>query len=248
MRRQPLVTVAVAALLVVAGCSALPGSGGSGAADGEYPEASALNSSQIDTHAAALDGTSFTLSVQSNLSGSQGSLESGSETRVDASDDQYLQRSTSAFGNSTLYTADDTSYRRSESGGQTSVTQVEESVNATAARRGSQVYRQFVSENISYERAGTETFDGADVMRYEAEGVDAISEDLRESTGENTTITSFSATLLLDGDGVIRQFRLSYVAEQNDQTVDLMLVANVTGVGETDVEEPAWVANATTQS
>lgn len=169
---------------------------------------------------------------------------------VDRTDDQYLQRSTSAFGNSTLYTAGNTSYQRSQYGNQTQVARTDRSVNVTAAVRGSSTLEIFISHNVTYEQVGTETFDGDEVMRYEAEGVDKLSEEFRNSTGENLTVTDFSATLLLDGEGRVRKFSADFSFTRNGETSNTTFVTTVTDVGSTDVEEPDWVsqANATTQT
>jgi hypothetical protein len=246
MRRDKLLAAAVVGLVLLAGCSGITGSSGNGG--GDYPAASGIGADQIDVHASALANTSFTATVQTNVSGSQASFNSTTTAKIDPADDQYLQASHSGFGDQTRYTDGDTTYERSEFGNETQVSRSDRPVNVTSVRRGGQILSLFVSENVTYSEAGTETFDGDEVMAYEAEGVDALSDELLDSTSENASITDFSATVLVDGDGVIRSYQLEYVVEQDGETQELSYVAEITDVGSTDVEEPAWVSQAGTTS
>ncbi len=100
---------------------------------------------------------------------------------------------------------------------------------------------QYISDNTSYERLGMETFRDAKVMRYEAVGVDALD-------GRSPAMTDFSATLLVDADGVIRRYRVEIAWEADNETLNVTVAHTVTDVGNTDVERPDWTSNATSGS
>jgi len=239
VQRTTLSALAVLGLVVLAGCAGITGSDGG---SGDYPAADDVGATTIDDHVAALDGTSFTTTV--NLS--SGGAQTTSTIQVDPGDDQYLQLSETVLGSTALYTSGDESYQRSGSGNDTQVQRADSPVNATAARSGGQLLAVFISENVTYEQAGTETVDGVEAMRYEAEGPDALSQSVRDTVSGQQALTNFSATILIDADGVIREFQTTLGGEQNGETTSTTYTVTVTDVGSTDVEEPSWVSAANT--
>lgn len=243
MRKSVLLAIVVV-FGVLAGCGALSGDDASG---GEYPSAGEIDQSVVDGHVSALSDASFTAEITSNTTRVTGTQTTGVTFRVDPADDRYLQTYAAGAGNATLYTEGDASYQRTRTADGTTVRRVSQTVNASLARRASGVYNSFVSENVTYERVGNETFEGTEVVRYEADGLESVSQQLRNTTGENTTLTDFSATMLLDGDGVIRHYTVAYDTQWNQATVNSSIVVSVSDVGATDVQRPGWIdeANAT---
>ena len=72
----------------------------------------------------------------------------------------------------------------------------------------------------------------------ETDGVKAF--DINESA----TITDFSATVAVDGDGVVRSasYEVSYEVDGDER--ELTVEYELSGFGETAVERPAWVEDA----
>ena len=64
MRTSPLSAIAVVALLVFAGCAGLPSTSENQPSPDEFPNASAIDQSVFDRHAAAMGNTSFTSTVE----------------------------------------------------------------------------------------------------------------------------------------------------------------------------------------
>mgnify|MGYP000067648145 CR=1 FL=1 len=242
MVRRALLAVSLAALLVVAGCAGTSGDSGDGDG-GDYPAADAVDESLIEDHSAALADTSFTERMVTETN--QATITQ--VRKLDPGDDQYLLEST-GFGNSTTYTDGDQHYQRTVLEDQTQVSAVDSGVNTSVVGPSSQYLTAFVSANVTYERDGSTTFDGDDVARYTAEGLDALSEEMRNDVGENTTLQSFSGSVLVDGDGVIRKVEVDIETERDGQAQTASITVEVTDVGSTDVEEPDWVSQVGTTS
>ncbi|WP_438267813.1 DUF7537 family lipoprotein [Halomarina pelagica] len=98
--------------------------------------------------------------------------------------------------------------------------------------------------NVSYERAGGARFDGATVTRYVADGPAAY-RGLPAGASENATLTEFSATLLVDGSGIVRLDEWSATLVDAEGTrVSFAYRHAITDVGETRVERPTWLEHA----
>ncbi|WP_455429213.1 DUF7537 family lipoprotein [Halobacterium hubeiense] len=237
MRRRPLLTVAVLGMLLLAGCAGL---GNSPATTSEYPETVSITDDRIDRHAAALNDTSFTSVVAITQAGETSSR---IEYRIDPGAQRYLQHSMNSFANTTVYTDRTRTQQRFQYGNQTRVSQSDQAVNVTSARRGVQPIATYVSPNATFERNGTHTFDGDEVMAYETAGTDALRHSFRNSTGANTTVTAFSGTVAVDDRGRIRQFTGEFEYTQGEQTMQTTLTATVRQLNDTDIEEPDWIAD-----
>ena len=101
--------------------------------------------------------------------------------------------------------------------------------------------------DATFQREGVETFQGVPVMRYEATGVDALSDSWAGGENASSWYEEFSATLLLDEDGVIRHYEYEFVWTDY-HTRRISHSYTLSDVGSTDVEKPDWVANATAGS
>ncbi|MGB9964097.1 hypothetical protein [Halobacterium sp. CBA1126] len=237
MHRRPFLTVAVLGLLLLAGCA---GIGSSPATTSDYPETVSITDERIDRHAAALNDTSFTTVLAITQAGDTSSR---IEYQIDPAAQRYLQHSMNSFANTTVYTAGNWTQQRFQYGNQTRVSQSDQAVNVTSARRGVEPIATYVSPNATFERNGTHTFDGDEVMAYETAGTDALRQSFRNSTGANTTVTDFSGTVAVDDRGRIRQFTGEFEYTQGDQTITTTLTATVSQLNDTDVEEPGWISN-----
>ncbi|WP_254537081.1 DUF7537 family lipoprotein [Halomarina litorea] len=104
-----------------------------------------------------------------------------------------------------------------------------------------------VGENVSYEAVGTETVDGVTVTRYETSGVEQLSGEnlLGNGTieGEDTRVENFTATLLVDGEGIVRltDWHIEFVDTANGTAYELGVRHEISAVGEVVVEEPGWL-------
>ncbi|WP_224448631.1 DUF7537 family lipoprotein [Haloprofundus salilacus] len=105
----------------------------------------------------------------------------------------------------------------------------------------------FAAIDATYEREGVETFQGVPVMRYEATGVDALADSWAGGENASSWYEEFSATLLLDEDGVIRHYEYEFVWVDY-HTRRITHSYTLSDVGSTDVEKPEWAANATAGS
>lgn len=269
MRASPLSVIAVVALLVVAGCTGFSGTDEVGpspdASPDEFPNASAIDQSVFDTHATVLANTSFTLSTEKTRKDrvfrpSEKNftyMNSTNRFLVEPGASQYLGHTTGYFsGNGSIYSNGSTEYALFR-------TKNESVVNPTRApmfnesgerylwrgwfnnESGSQ--HAFAAIDATYEREGVETFQGVPVMRYEAIGVDALSDSWAGGENASSWYEEFSATILLDKDGVIRHYEYEFVWADY-QTRRITKAYTLSDVGSTDVKKPDWAANATVGS
>jgi hypothetical protein len=268
MRRSPLPAIAIAALLVLAGCSGLPGAGETQPSPEEFPEASAVDESVVETHSEALANTSFTLTIErseneSSPTKAQNVTTIDERTRflVDPSGPQYLVHTnvtgqTALLVNGSIYANDTATYRLSRGDDGTTVSRLDTTMPVFDDSRDQYLWAYWFGQdtgrvergvlNATFQREGIETFDGVPVMRYEASGVEALSGTYFTSGNTSDRFEGFSATLLLDEDGVVRHFAYEFQFAPVDSGPQRIAASyTVTDVGSTDVERPAWVANAT---
>jgi hypothetical protein len=271
MRGSPLAAIAVTALLVTAGCTGLPETGETQPSADAFPEASAVDESVFDAHSEALANTSFTLTVERIENESAPAPEQDfrySEERsrflVEPGAAQYLVHTTatgdgSLVVNGTTYSDGTTAYRLSREDGERDVSTLETVPPVFDESRGQYLWQywfgsdtasfEHAAVNATFEREGVETVRGVPVMRYEAAGVDALSETRLWGDGASEQFEAFSATLLLDEDGVVRQFEYEFVfAVTESGPRRVAATYSLSDVGTTDVEEPEWMANATAES
>jgi hypothetical protein len=263
MRTSPLSAIAIVALLAFAGCTGLPGTDGNGpspdTSPADFPNASAIDQSVFDTHATELANTSFTLSTEKTrkdrvLRPSEKNFTHMNDTGrflVEPRASQYLAYTNGYFlGNGTYYSNGSTEYVLLEDNHTTVRKLSPVSVFNESSDRylwggwfnndsGTQL--AFAAIDATYQREGVETFQGVPVMRYEATGVNA----LPDWVGENASsyFEEFSATLLLDEDGVIRHYEYEFVWIDY-HTRRITHSYTLSDVGSTDVEKPDWAANA----
>jgi hypothetical protein len=107
----------------------------------------------------------------------------------------------------------------------------------------------FAGDMADYTRVGSETFDGVTVTRYEYRdpllwqqyGAGTVEDDL--------TVTDFALVVLVDGDGLARSTSWHLTGETDaGEVVTGNWEYTVTKLGSTDVQEPAWLETAKTQT
>lgn len=258
--------VCCVALLVLAGCSALPGTD---AADGEpYTEAGEpLNATalQSDHRSNVRAAGSFTVVAESSSAVGTSSSEGRTVAAVDLEDDRVRQdanyRTTVAGGtertaasNTTIYRANGTIYARTiDTQGNRSTTQyqvidaAETPANLSARFAGLQAWMNVV-RGANWTQQGTERRDGTTVTRYTANGsddFDTAALDDRASTGaQSPEVAGFNATLLVTSDGTIRLLTYDVALEARGQRVAAENRVTVESIGETSVREPGWLDEA----
>lgn len=270
MRTSPLSVIGVVALLAFAGCAGLPSTGESGPSSdvspADFPNAPAIDQSVFDRHATELANTSFTLSAESNrtdrvLIPSEKDFRHTNGTSrflVEPDVSQYLYHTDGGLpGNGTVYSNGSTEYLLSRESGETTV---RKSYFTPVFNESSEQYLwggwfgnnsgdrlPAAAIDATYRREGVETFQGVPVMRYEATGVDALADSWAGGENASSWYEEFSATLLLDEDGVIRHFEYEFVWVDY-HTRRISHSYTLSDVGSTDVEKPGWAANATAES
>jgi len=250
--RPIALSVAIALLVVTAGCSGFLGGGGNGYdANGSELDGATLTN---QTAAAVESSGSYTLNSTATITGErQGSTVTSAtdETmRIDFESDRGIRSTERTLSSDSatqsvsvvVYTDGSTSYRRQngsngvtydvQEGGYSGVGSTTP-VNTTGF---AQNYTGFVDE-FGWERNGTETVDGVTVTSYAA-----------VQNGTSAGIGNASGQLLVDSDGVIREITLSYTLTDAGSPTTIELSIVLSDVGSTTVEEPDWVAEAQAQS
>lgn len=249
LRRSAL---AVAALLVVAGCSGvspLP-DGDSGPqtttlADADPPYATPLDDSDLlADHAAVLrEAGTFTVDTNWTVSDSQrASYAYRNVVRARPSDGAVYTTQRPApvvqvyqFGNGTSFLrlgGDDVQYER----------------NPETTRAARDWTRQPVSQALTlfdFRHAGVDTRDGERVHVYRASGPGSLNATAAEFMfGEGATTYAANATLRVRESGLVTFVEFAYQVGTEDRKQTVRATKRFTELGTTDVSPPAWVSTA----
>ncbi|MFC3477018.1 DUF7537 family lipoprotein [Halobacterium litoreum] len=249
MRRQ-FATLAVVALVLVAGCAA--GGGGDGATTAPGDESgdplyeTPLNASAVaDAHLAALeDAGSYTVTSNGTQTVQNTTTETSSVARGDLSSGAVAtstatsQRTVDgfAFGNGTAY-------QRYQTGNET------EYVDASGRMGSASQYgRGTVASYVTlfdFAYAGTTTENGETVHVYEAEGTDAVNASATAFRGLNeSNFRSASATMHVREDGLVTRAGYDITVSFRGTEQRLAVTQRFSALGETTVEPPAWIDDA----
>jgi len=273
MRASPLSAIAVVALLVLAGCTGLPGTGENqsspDASPADFPKASAINGSVFDTHATALANTSFTLTIERTRKESDPTAEQNvtyknttSRFLVEPGASQYLVHATGdgyLMPNYSMYSNGKTVYSLVRENNRTDVSTVasvpvfNESGDQYLWQwwfgNDSRNWHENAAIDATFQREGVETFQGVPVMRYETTDDAALPDWWAGGENASSRYEEFSATLLVDENGVIRYYDYEIIFPVFDYRPRRIAVTyTLSDVGSTDAEKPDWVANATARS
>lgn len=280
MRQRQFAVIVVAVLLLTAGClgggggdgdadaggsgdGAADGSSGGGQSDGGSSDASDEEFELADSEQQLRNAGSFTV-----VWTYRGVDERGVETEVtrEFAADLEAERSLTSIssvvdgesdsGTMQQFFADGRTYVRSGSDDSPtyfSYEQESQDVVATAIAL-SQARAYGADDDLDF--AGTETFDGVSVQRYELSETDSQLIQAGSAAGVaaggssgDMTITDFHYTVLVDGDGLSRFESWSFTAESDDGTkVSGEWEYSLTKVGSTTVDDPEWLAEAQAQA
>ncbi|WP_254837629.1 DUF7537 family lipoprotein [Natronomonas marina] len=260
VKRSTLAVSLVVVLTLLSGCSAVLDGGGNGNAtdgdgpsdpagfeyaDGYGPDGVTDGSVAVESHQSSLiDGGSFTGTYTYEVEANNETTAVNVESRVDFESEENYQRVDVDTPQSTsvveVYRNSDTRYRRSEFNNQSSVqsqdrTFVAENVTALDPVRP-------LLLNISAYDSSVVERNGTTVVVYEktsSEGVDSF-----YGVQDSANISSFSGTMAVDSDGVVRSadYEMTYTVDGQQRT--LSVEYSLSAVGDTSVERPAWVDEA----
>ena len=252
-RRSTVAVALVVVLALLAGCSAvLDGGNGVGEgdpssfdyADGYGPDGVTDGQAAVRSHqSGVVDRGSYTGSYTYTYDTDEGTTDFEVEHRLDFEAEQGLQRADVTSPDQeaviTIYRDSDTRYRRSEFNNQTSVNTANDSFDATNLTATDPVRPLLV--NASAYESSTAERNGDAVVVYETNETDGVE---AFDVNVSATLTDFSATVAVDGDGVVRSasYEVSYEVDGDDR--ELSVEYELSGFGETAVERPAWVEDA----
>lgn len=237
--RRASATVGLCLLLVLAGCSFLPGSTNEqapGVEDDELVDADAL----LDAHASKLteSGYRHELVVNQTVEGENGTRESTTRQRtsVAAGASQYLQQELVLGGQGRIISWGNESveYIRVDSGGTTSYQRGE--VEDTRTLTGVQTIRPFLT--APFEVVDTDEVDGRKVYALESTG----RPDHEGAFPANTTdVESFQARMIVDEDGRIHRFRATAEYRIDGEAGSYEFAFELTAEEDPGVSRPGWV-------
>ncbi len=274
MVRSSLLTLVVVVLAVTAGCLGTGGDGGAadgettdvpttgaeatsaaGAGQGDSAADAADDWVATDPENALRSAGSFTSTMR--FSGTGQDAETGALTNtyaVDLENERFFGHVEAGDDAGTAsvvewFSADGVTYTRIGSGEQVVYFRdAEENRFSMSDATLDDTYFAYAAENDDWlTKKGTETYDGVSVTRYEATGVEKWAY-FEAYAREDGRVTDFEYVVLVDGDGLVRylSWHLEGVDESGgesrpfSQTVEMEL----TGVGSTTVEDPAWLNEA----
>jgi hypothetical protein len=252
----------VVSLVVLAGCAGggdvAPGAEGSDAGstgDGGADDVDADEFDLGDPERLLRDAGSFTVTWSyAGVDASGTETEFTREFYADLESERSYSRTASATdgqadgGGFEQYVADGVTYTRFGSGDDAMVTSQEGSTEVLGTAIAlSQARAYGADDGLTF--AGTETFDGVAVDRYELSAADQalIRAGSVAAQGEPGTleITSFEYVVLVDEDGLSRHESWAFSGRTDDQNeVSGSWEFSLTGVGSTTVEEPDWLDEA----
>jgi hypothetical protein len=255
MHSARLLTVLVALLVVLAGCTGADvGNGGADDGDangdtgGDGGAGTSGGSADLEDPEVVLrEAGSFTTTLTLTSTDADGVASTlVQSTAVNAAENRSLRTMSTQDGPiSTTYTAGDTTFSRFGEGDEVTY-QTGPAYIAPMDRALAQAafaYADIDEENF----VGSDTFDGVAVDRYEYRDPVLWRQFGTTSFGdeENVTVTDFTLVVLVDEDGLARQTAWTLLGETEDgREVSVEWRFEVTGVGSTTVDEPDWLAEA----
>jgi hypothetical protein len=265
MTRTRSVSVLLVLLVTLAGClgggvpsapaggSGGSGGGGSGGSSGDGGSGAGGDLDVADPERVLRDAGSFTSSWSFTMVAADGTESRMSNAfAVDLAANRTSE-TLSPSGEDGLsyerFTADGQSYTRYGDGEETfyRVMPVADDPVASALSRGAALSYDDLGDA---RRAGSETFDGVAVDRYEYTDPLLWRQYGATTFGaeENVTVTDFTMVVLVDRDGLARSTGWTLVGETDvGGTVTAEWRSDVTGVGSTTVADPDWLAEARAQ-
>jgi hypothetical protein len=258
--RTQIAAIAVASLLIFAGCSAggdggatttpapetttVPGDTTTAPDDGPIYESPLDAATVAQNHEAAVrDAGTFTLESTSNQSQGDQSFSVTSSIAADRSTGEYRsEQNASSRLVETYGYGNGTAYQRLEFSGETQYVVPRQTPNASQLATGD--IRSFVNA-FEFEHVGSESVDGTPTDVYEASGFESLNQsapgfgDLDE---EN--VTSIDARVYVTDDGLVKQFEYGLTVDTEQGDASIAVQQRYVGVGSTTVEAPPWLDEA----
>ena len=253
---RPATAICCIVLVVLAGCSGIPGLGGDAYTEpGEPLNASAL----LADHTATLrEAGSFTATVNGSSAVGNESVHQRTLVRADIESNRTLRRTnvTQSGGQAgertqAVFVENETAYLRT-SVESANGTRTQYRVVNTSGRsaQGGGPGQQFLTlegyaaivEGANWTQRGTESYRGTTVTRYTANGSDSFNASALGASAPN--VTDFQATLLVTADGTVRKLSFTLEAGSQDRSFTVTNDLAISDVGSTTVEPPGWLDEA----
>lgn len=270
MNRRSVGALLLCVLLLTAGCSSLLGDNarrGGGSDGGATATPTAVSGTEApslqyfpngyskngeidseeatDTHTRNLiRHDSYTITYRATVQTPNRTVVANFVERVDTVERRaYIVSNVSGGGEFTYYYANDSVFIRSDSP-RTNGTRYTSSQHKLDLEEvaGKQFVRTALS-NITYDSATVFERDGETFIRYEAKELTTA----KHLLGSNVTlsnVTSFSATLVVDTDGVVRHAEYDAIIEREGQERSVDVVIDVTELDSTTFGRPDWTDKA----
>lgn len=254
MGRNVLAVVAVASLLLLAGCSGSSGGGTTSPAGEVTDPDSAAVGQPVGTSDAGIENASALVAatgqrlaetdyaVRFGLRQESGSQQLNVTQRIRSSldDERRRYRFDSSGETNVAFVADGTRYIQATSDGETTYTSRElgqpfADVHAVEMLDGAESLGGILRSG-TFERAGTVKRDGRTLVRFDLTAF--------EGAGEGTTVVEANATVLVGADGVVYSAARHVVLEEDGTTTRFDQTFRIEALGDVSVERPEWVDQA----
>lgn len=169
------------------------------------------------------------------------------DQRVETESREVFRRTNVSSGDVTglvvRYYADDTVYFKSRQPGSEETTYGNQSQSYSLGSFTGVEFVRPALEDVTYGSSEVTTRDGTDVVVYSDATLESA-DGLFGNSIEMANVSDFSATLVVDKSGVVRELRYSATIDRSgaDRTVEVRV--GVSGIDATTVDEPAWLSQA----
>lgn len=239
MNKRISIVLAVAAIMITAGCTGLIPSGDDDALNG-FNEDGMNTSAAMASHQSALtDAETWSTSIR-NAQESDTYVDNSTEaTRVNHNTSTVIRDI--QFGPSrglTSYVTESERFSEVRSSNTSFYEYVESGYDINESTVSSRL--SFYIDNLNY----TLESDRADTLRYQA---DERTQDsiFNERGPDNASVEDISSTLVVNEQGYISEFEfIGTTVSENRTDVELRLSIQFSDVGATTVSEPVWVSEA----
>lgn len=251
MRRRSLAALALAALLLVTGCSSVPGGGSAGLGASPTPagpvyELPATGQDLADAHAEALHAAgSFTadtnVTTRDEAAGQR--LSVVATTVIDVERGTVLMEATVAGTDRTVYVdPDGTAYQRTTTSGGGSTYQRLDEAPDVGSLYELPVASLVEQANLSY--AGRDRVDGVPVAVYEVTDLESVVAPSSVGTVgavDTESLESFEVSLSISADGLVRRLHYHVELRLDGSTRAITMTVTFREVGTTTVDAPDWL-------
>ncbi|WP_435363734.1 DUF7537 family lipoprotein [Haloarchaeobius sp. DYHT-AS-18] len=215
----------------------------------------------LDTHERALDGTGYRVTAVYRETSWNGTvrreLVRDGSYPANRSRYRYYERAEGTTVGPTqetqLFADGHTVYSRRTIGDQTDVTVLRDSDGTPFSPTDLGIFRGQQTDvlAVAFEAVAIESVDrlghaprGVDDPLYRLRG-DTVRDRAQLSIDADASIRDASLDLIVDEDGLIREFTFKYITTRDGQTVTVLHQLVYRDVGTTSIERPAWTQNAT---